>query len=237
MEPTNIDNILSKHFSPNKREIYFLETSNGNTEVLVRRSVVEKIEGISLSSIASGIIDFEVIPQNIRHGIIGTLQIPLIVVGPFSYRRKDESIIEKTYIPLAYIADDVNNIALKLADIEYDPEKIRIKSTGIEDSLKCTINIPGFRTFLISFAIASALKMEDLVNKVFMFDYWHADSLSVEQVVKVNVGLFETNPTIIDIAKIMTGKENPQLIDYERKLKETLIFVLELARTMPQLFQ
>ncbi|MEB3755687.1 MAG: hypothetical protein GSR79_02315 [Desulfurococcales archaeon] len=237
MKSANIDNVLSKYFSSNKREIFFLETSNGNTEVLVRRSIIEKIEGISLSSIASGIIDFEVIPQSMRHGVIGTLQIPLVVVGPFNYSKKDEDVVERTYIPLAYIANSVNDIALKLANIEYDLERIRIKNSGIENDLKYAINLSGFRTFLISFAIASALKIEDIVNSIFMFDELSTSSLRVEQVIRVDAVLFETNPTIVDIAKIVTGKENPQLIEYEKKLRETVIFVLELVRTMPQLFQ
>jgi len=237
MKSANIDNVLSKYFSSNKRKIFFLETSNGNTEVLVRRSIIEKIEGISLSSIASGIIDFEVIPQIMRHGVIGTLQIPLVVVGPFYYSKKDDGIVGKTYIPLAYIASSVNDIALKLANAEYDPERIRIKNNGIENDLKYAINLLGFRTFLISFAIASALKIEDIVNSIFMFDKPSTSSLRVEQVIRVDAVLFEMNPTIVDIAKIVTGKENPQLIEYERKLRETVIFVLELVRTMPQLFQ
>ncbi|MCE4615294.1 MAG: hypothetical protein F7B60_07195 [Desulfurococcales archaeon] len=234
MKSVNINSILSKHFSTSKREMYFLEANNGNAEVLIRRAIIEKIEDVNLSSVASGIIDFEVIPQDIRRGIIGTLQIPLIVVGPFHYRVGGNN--KKTYIPLAYVTSMISNIAMKLAEAKYDSEKMNIENISTGDLLQYAINLPAFKIFLFSFAIASALKVERIIVCMNGSNV-HCISQGIQELLEVDDVLFKINPTILDIAKIITSKENPQLYCYEKKLRETMIFALKLTRAMPHLFQ
>ena len=78
---------------------------NSNLAALIRRLFLEKELNLSLSSIASTILDFEEITGKNVENAIGAVQIPLAVVGPLLI--KGNYAYGKFYIPLATTQKDL----------------------------------------------------------------------------------------------------------------------------------
>ncbi len=230
MQEKSLDNLIPNKIS--RRTLFDASTSNGNIEILVRRTALEKYLGINLSSLASGIIDFEVIPPETRRGVIGILQTPVVIVGPFNYISRENGELEHTFIPLALIATQISKLASKLAQINY-PEKILMKPLRVSE-LVPLIGNTGFHVTLTSLAVASAIELEELYSCMTRKEN-HDRNLG--ECVEISSQLFETNPTIVDIAKIVTGEEDPDISSYKRKIKDAVELTARLLLFSRDLFQ
>jgi hypothetical protein len=223
-------------FFPNKltRESLFnITANNGNIEVLARRTAIERSLNINLSSIASGIIDFEVLPEKTRRGVIGVLQTPIVLVGPFSYTRRKHGNYENTFAPLALISARIPVMASKLALVTYNPEKILASPVKI-DEISILKENPVFQVLITSLASASAIKLGEFFSCLTREE--KSDKKLIE-CVEIDSLLFETNPTVVDIAKIVTGDEEPDISSYERKIRDTVELITRLFLISRELFQ
>ncbi|MEM1846875.1 MAG: hypothetical protein QW065_00910 [Acidilobaceae archaeon] len=81
---------------------------NANLAALVRRLYLEKSFKISLTGIASSVIDFEALKSLTRGTAIGAVQIPLYILGPVSI--EGGAVSGEAVFPLALI--DIDGLAL-----------------------------------------------------------------------------------------------------------------------------
>jgi len=230
MQEKLLNNLIPDKIS--RRTLFDASADNGNIEILARRTAIEKYLGINLSSLASGIIDFEVLPPETRRGIIGILQTPVVIVGPFNYISREGNKLESTFIPLALITTRISKLASKLAQISY-PEKI-LKNPLRIGELAPLLGNTVFHVILTSLAVASAIELEGLFSCITREKNYDKE---LGECVEINGLLFETNPTIVDIAKIVTGKEDPDISSYKRKIKDTVELIARLSLLARDLFQ
>lgn len=230
MQEKSLNNLIPNEIS--RGTLFDSSIKNGNVEILVRRTAIEKYLGINLSSLASGIIDFEVLPPETRKGVIGILQIPVVIVGPFNYIRRGDGGLERTFVPLALITTQISKLASKLAQINY-PEKILMNPLRVGE-LAPLLGNTGFHVILTSLAVASAIELEELYSCITGKEN-HDRELS--ECIEISSLLFETNPTIVDIAKIITGEEDPDISSYKRKIKDTVELTARLLLFSRDLFQ
>ncbi len=202
---------------------------NGNLEVLLRRGIIESRHGITLSSLASSIIDYEVMDPTRRKGIIGALQIPVHVVGPVKYFADKEA--KEAYIPFALISEDLNmyiqDACKKLGstNIVIDRKNNVVTYKGVD-----SVSVFSYRKLLFSYSIATGVDPIEIS---------HATTYK-DGVIELNTTgltpspfLFSVNPTIRDIAKVVTGKEEPEFTEYKEKVIDGILILAHALLASP----
>ncbi len=91
-----IEEIEKRNLSFNTLTKFF---GNANLAALIRRKILERRLGISLSSIGSTILDFEELEGRIVDNSIGGIQLPIAVAGPI--RIRGSFLRGDIYIPIA----------------------------------------------------------------------------------------------------------------------------------------
>lgn len=70
---------------------------NANLAVLTRKECIESEQGIIISTLHVGAVDFESLPSNARPGVIGSLHIPVSLIGPIYWGH------DRVFVPLALL--------------------------------------------------------------------------------------------------------------------------------------